>query len=82
MKRSETIIEKEDYVKAKKPLVYMQVLDLILAASRSCLLYSEVVAFAKVLSPCTRGGAITYIEVLIFQQAYTHLIYRYHIQIL
>ena len=33
MKRSETIIENEDYVKAKQPLVYMQVvLDLILAA--------------------------------------------------
>ena len=48
MKRSETIIENEDYVKAKQPLVYMQVLDLIQDASRSCLLYSEVVGFAKV----------------------------------
>ena len=48
MKRSETIIENEDYVKAKQPLVYMQVLDLIQDANRSCLLYSEVVSFAKV----------------------------------
>ena len=49
MKRSETIIENEDYVQAKQPLVYMQVLDRIQDASRSCLLYSEVVGFAKVL---------------------------------
>ena len=56
MKRTEAIIENEDYVKAKQPLVYMQVLDLILAASRSCLLYSEVVAFAKVLHSYRGGG--------------------------